>query len=427
MIRVISLLISLLLLGCDSPTTTNNLQFEFSDTSFVFEGPNMIQILEITNTGNVDLTYLFSWSSSTNWLSANPVSGTIEPGAVDTVNISVGGNGLGEGEYNAILTVGVNEVVYHLLILLSLSPLTVSEECGDWELVETPTTQNIEDIQFVSPLVGWALSYRQLMKSTNGGISWVIQRESASQPYMTGFYFLNENLGWLSLGDTLMKTQDGGASWTEYPSPGGTYSQKIYFLNEEVGWYSGNGIYKSENGGESWVKQLDLNISEHVSSFSFVNSQIGWASCLSSIFSEPASYSGYVYRTTDSGEHWERTTELGYAWWMGRVQFFNEMEGVVHDGNIFKSIDGGISWLSVNQQSFRSVFFVDQFYGWALGNLSQLRLTVNGGATFKDCDTFNLGPNSIIFFFDKQNGWAAGWDGQLLKYFPPELNFDGLH
>jgi len=430
MVRGIALFLSLLFLGCDTPNTPNapdNIQFEFSDTTFVFDGIDQTQVLEIVNTGDADIVYLISWY--VDWVGATPVSGTIEPGGVDSINISVSGNKLASGDHRNALTIAINEVVYHIWISQSIP----GPKCMDWILVDSPTSERIVDIQFVSPLVGWALSSHHLMKSADGGVSWIIQQESASDPFMTGFYFLNEDLGWLCFNDTLtMNTQDGGATWMGYSSPAGN---QVHFVNQEVGWLGGDtGIFKSADGGQSWVQQIELNANEQISLFSFINPQSGWVSCISHflppIDPDPTLYAGSVFRTTDGGDQWDRSTwfpKVSGIGVNGRIRFINEMEGYVHFNGIYRSVDGGASWFLANQGSFGNTFFVDQEYWWVIGHNSialSMGLTVDGGATFsfsKNCEYLNFEFNSTIFFFyDRYNGWAAGQDGLILKYIPPE-------
>ena len=329
-----------------------------------------------------------------------------------------------------ILFMGCAFLILSIQILGCSDPINSNEtskfhpEDGTWIISSTPTTQDIIDIQFINNSVGWAHSFGQLLKSVDGGYTWNIQ-EINSESLISSIYFLSEKLGWVVLEDNLIiKTLDGGTTWHTYSTTEGGFYQDLFFLNDSIGWLAGwgTGFFKSTDGSATWLKMHDLNADERIKTIFFLNENSGWISCHQTFFLEGRTFgTGYVYRTKDGGLNWQRTANLGNNWDIGRIQFFNENEGIVNYNGILKSSDGGITWEPFIDGNFNGIYFHNLSYGWLAGYQSTWNITVttNGGltySTFIDTDGDKYKFIETIFFYDEYNGWAAGRNGKILKF-----------
>ncbi len=140
------------------------------------------------------------------------------------------------------------------------------------------------------------------------------------------------------------------------------------------------------------------------------------------------------------GRTWTRLTDnLGYV--IRQVCFVDEKTGwaaVSEASGIHKTTDGGRTWRRLNlgesmEIGVMSVFFTDQFHGWAVGWKSdehgdhpKIFNTSDGGKTWSEQEVPGGDPLTRVCFINDQVGWAVGvgvifgttdggdtWDAQL--------------
>lgn len=163
------------------------------------------------------------------------------------------------------------------------------------------------------------------VKSTNGGINWQVVGEfDTTAGYIMDLQFFNQNYGVAiidsgSIGNSrVIKTSNGGINWeTLYVEPL-IRLNRLEFLNSNTG---------------------------------FVCGDVSDTSMITSLY-------GVIYRTTNGGVNWAKTS-FPYTTSISDLCFFNENNGIAL-GNanienfgitggtkIFKTTNGGISWDSV--------------------------------------------------------------------------------
>ncbi len=118
-------------------------------------------------------------------------------------------------------------------------------------------------IQFVTPTLGWVLTYsNQLLATSDGGRHWKQVAQFPLGPDVVDF--LSAQNGWAIIGHktpkipaqkwslTLMKTIDGGVHWTPVGKiPFGIAS--LSFTSMHQGWITtSKGLWNTTNGGRSW-------------------------------------------------------------------------------------------------------------------------------------------------------------------------------
>ena len=129
--------------------------------------------------------------------------------------------------------------------------------------------------------------------------------------------------------------------------------------------YSGNGIYKSSNGGKNW-EYLGLDDSHHIGRIVLHpdNSDIIWVASLGHLYSENSDRG--IYKSIDGGKTWNKTLfvnnrtgaidividpsnpDILYSAMWEKDRKAWDFDGSGIGSGIYKSVDGGSSWLEVS-------------------------------------------------------------------------------
>ncbi len=179
----------------------------------------------------------------------------------------------------------------------------------------------------------------ELLKSTNGGMSWALQSNYIHQ-VLTEIVInpLNTNIMYIS-GDALVtKTTNGGTNWTVaangLPAGLGVYCIALSPGNPDILLAANdNGIYRTTDGGANWV-QVNNNASRRLE-FNHVNPNLAAAVTFSPF---------KVLFSTDAGATWMDFTGNYAGAHMRDVAFSG-------DGNTMyvASRDQGVFWMDITQ------------------------------------------------------------------------------
>ncbi len=132
--------------------------------------------------------------------------------------------------------------------------------------------------------------------------------------------------------------------------------------------YSGSGIYKSSDNGKNWI-HIGLDDSHHIGRILIHpnDSEILWVAALGHLYSENVERG--VYKSTNGGESWVKTLyvneltgaidlvinesnpEVLYASMWEKDRKAWNFDGAGLGSGIYKSKDGGISWVEVSGKS----------------------------------------------------------------------------
>jgi photosystem II stability/assembly factor-like uncharacterized protein len=146
--------------------------------------------------------------------------------------------------------------------------------------------------------------------------------------------FVSRDIGWMATEDTILKTIDGGETWI--PDPwnlgedfhGCEYIDAIDFVNDSVGWISmdtrpisgsgGTGLFKTIDGGKSWEKRVEGKSLE-----------LEYASEDMVIVSTQDDYT-HLSKFTDGGITWEDITPAVHKLWgVSSMSFINSDTGII--------------------------------------------------------------------------------------------------
>lgn len=264
-----------------------------------------------------------------------------------------------------------------------------------------------------------------------------------------------------SYGDGVYLSTNGGDSWTnvglkdskDIPSlaadPKNPDVCYVAALGHLWGPNKERGVFKTTDGGKSWKNVLSINDQTGACAVALDPSnpntvyagmyerlRTGWGF-------HDSSQDGGIYKSTDGGGHWTKLTK-GLPTVTGRIGLAvsqshpNTIEAVVGSdeggnygaletntslyGGVFRSEDGGATWVRVNHQDPRPFYFSkiyldpknDQrvfMIGWSIWRSD------NGGKTFVQGFADNLHPDWHAFAFDPNDSdhLVAGCDGGLFQ------------
>jgi photosystem II stability/assembly factor-like uncharacterized protein len=321
--------------------------------------------------------------------------------------------------------------------------LKTTDGGDNWLVLDSINYSHFIKIDFINNTVGFiaGAGMPNLMKTTDGGISWQASPH-VSDASLTDVFFTDANNGY-SCGNNFYYTHNGGLSWG-YTFCYHSYAVDMY--DSFSGWtISIDKVYKVTNGGQNTDYQFTADKSlltdisaldsahafvfgENVSIYSTGDGGINWQEMsngtqhdLYSVFflNENDGWAGgsnqTLLRTHDGGKHWA-FTRLPLSYPVTDIQFINPDSGRLISGGIYRTVDGGLSWLlsSLPEDPPSDLFFIDFQTGWYLGSEGHLFKSTDGGTVWQEKISGTGKDLRSIYFVDELNGWIAG-NGIMMK------------
>ncbi|MCD4773248.1 MAG: T9SS type A sorting domain-containing protein [Bacteroidales bacterium] len=179
------------------------------------------------------------------------------------------------------------------------------------------------------------------------------------------------------------------AQWEiKYPDPILDNLNDIFFINETQGWAAGDegGIIHTEDGGVSWEIQSSEETGRFMS-IHFGNINSGWA------------VASHLIHTQDGGSTWDNIYTFP-----GDAIAFTSVYGLGDDscwvtafGGIYFTANTGLTWEKQDSSSIRSLSFIDNTTGWAVGSQVILK-TTNAGNTWEPLPGIaGFNPEKVCF------------------------------
>jgi photosystem II stability/assembly factor-like uncharacterized protein len=300
--------------------------------------------------------------------------------------------------------------------------------CALMTVCAGPTTAS-PGFSYVDARHGWYVggqnAYARIWRTNNGGrtVRLLPARFIGAGGGNAGVHFLTPKIGiWFGdlgelgvAGTSMQRTIDGGVHWSEVSWPGLVVADGVAFSDSTHGWAScyipsfppeGGQIAKTSDGGATWttVRILeDSNCGELAGPTSDC--------CYATVYR--SDWTWELWQTTNGGLAWaKRTLPGGAAEAPGSMAFPAVRTGWLAggDGAIFKTNDGGQSWVkqaSGTRRSLHDIEFVDSRYGWAVGERGTILATRDGGAHWRRQASGSKADLGSADFVDRLHGWVG--------------------
>jgi photosystem II stability/assembly factor-like uncharacterized protein len=122
---------------------------------------------------------------------------------------------------------------------------------------------------------GWTIGEGgKILKSTDGGASWVLQRNASHSLNLLDVSFADLNNGW-AVGGEQLHTTDGGATWVKQ-NTGLSVSFSVFAVSPTVAWIGGiQDIVRTNDAGTTWTRERPSNTAWFC--LYFLDADNGWA------------------------------------------------------------------------------------------------------------------------------------------------------
>lgn len=265
----------------------------------------------------------------------------------------------------------MNKIILLIIVICSFQ-VSYSQSGWYWQNPD-PIGSQLEDVFFVNQNVGYSVGWDgTIIKTINGGLNWS-QLNSGTNYFLTSLFFTSENTGFVVSG-----------SFNFYPVRGA--------------------ILKTTNGGLNW--EIDYYSNIKLNSIFFINALTGFA-C-----GNYGNDYGILLKTTNSGSNWNQVNNLPATFFLTRIQFLDENTGFISDDQqVIKTTNGGGNWITTGNgvlNGLLSLYFVNNYTGYAAGNYGRIYKTTNSGTNWLLINHDTTTHLESIKFIDPNLGFAVG-------------------
>lgn len=268
-------------------------------------------------------------------------------------------------------------------------------------------------VHFVNSTVGLTSGNTGMLRSTNGGTTWL-----PIDGFPAGSWSYLDSVGttvFAGANGACAASTDAGATWTVRSGwPTCPVMFGMDFVDDNVGLCGGLiagtsevGIFKTTDGGRTWTKRADGSAND-----------VLWMSATRALADQGTT----MRESLDAGDTWH---PIAFGITSGfdsltRAGASNVVLGVSGKGDVWRSGDGGYSWI----QTFDGpgalpepweISFADELHGWIVGPGGFLYYSADGGLTWQQK---NSGCNSQITDIQMLNmdyGLAVGRNGYMFR------------
>ncbi|NIT34879.1 MAG: M28 family peptidase, partial [candidate division Zixibacteria bacterium] len=243
----------------------------------------------------------------------------------------------------------------------------------DWEAYDFGSPQNYtyipEDICFVNADVGWLCGVTKhvvkgfILKSTDGGRSWVGQPTPQDRPLVIRFY--DSDHGWVSDGSTVHYTRDGGSTWELCNAPAGAVD--LVAIGAYKAWAVCGSNYLLRTGdGLNWT-YVNPGVPGSFGRIEFPDAVHGYAAGTKLI------------ATDDGGVNWREVAGAPVMPFYDLMSFADKDRGIIGDyeaKHLYRTDDGGVSFVSIIENVD---FEAENVIGERRGDVAPDEIVIIGG------------------------------------------------
>ena len=332
------------------------------------------------------------------------------------------------------------------------------------------------EYSFVDPLHGWAMvtwedDSRDLMRTTDGGVTWTPTSLTMAMSRSAGAEISNVDItevmmadaarGW-AIGaragenDRILVTADGGNRWIDVTPPesllaGGSEVRALaYFLDADHAWvtfsepYSTPSevvIWHTSDGGESWTSGELTDIASLISSYSpyhmfFLDANHGWY--MAAVDAGMQKVYSVIYATSNGGATWTRildpyTDLVVQSFDKTGMVFADTTHGwITYNGRgvepgLYVRItgDGGVTWTAsaLLEPSGEPGLFNSS----VCGTYWPVMTSPTSGSVIGRCGDYSGDETSAVYYIYSTTDGGASWTyspypgGQLIGFNPTQM------
>ena len=268
-----------------------------------------------------------------------------------------------------------------------------------WSFSPTPVQCALRSVQFLTDQIGWAVGgevapYTQfasgvVLQTINGGQTWTVISQHTVPP-LHQIRFIDEEVG-MAVGEAgprcpsgVLTTEDGGKTWTPSEGPRSNGWHAAAILPNGSGVVAGSRGEIGILGRGVLQRQLEtLKGLRAIHAVTLAPDSTGWL----------VGDGGLALRTRNNGLAWESPSgdlpvELRECMEFHAVAQFGEQVWIAGAPGsvIWHSPDSGKTWnaqTTPETTPIRSLHFLSESHGVAVGDLGKILVTHNGGETWK--------------------------------------------
>lgn len=294
----------------------------------------------------------------------------------------------------------------------------------NWDSMSSATTEELNTVSFGDEdtvFIGGTANggFTTVLKSNDAGLVWGLESADPQQ-IINDLKFVSSQKGYMAgrkitvgicpganCSVYINRTLDGGASWQTINATiaktiinGHIPSNAVWFINDSTGFVvaSRSRILKTQNSGTTWQ-----DISDSSTAFSgttslyndvhFIDENVGYV-----VGRYLNTTSGIILGTTDGGLTWDSTIVSNIVLGVWTVNT-NDAYAVGKFGTIYKTTDGGASWIleaSSVTSDLNKVTFLNDSLGYIVGD-SGVILKTNVAAVVSPLKvSFTISTNDTI-------------------------------
>jgi photosystem II stability/assembly factor-like uncharacterized protein len=314
-----------------------------------------------------------------------------------------------------------------ICILIFVYITNTQAQLPGWIQISSGTSENLYSIHVSSDSIAYASgSGGTILKSTNGGLTWSTLNSNINAILFDTFVFDELNVIVVGEANTIIRTTDGGSSWNLVAS-GLTQNESLYAISF-FGTYGICGgelltILNSTDSGESWqISQTgQLNV---FFGTAMLSQKIGFVAGQDLVVPNNRILFG---KTTDSGKTWEFTAFFlnGNDGAGHGIDFTDEQIGYIcsevwnGQGAISKTTNGGANWTTTLFDHF--LWSIDfpisgaSQIGYSVGDQGKILKTTDAGSTWQYQQSGTALRLNKVFFVDQDFGFVVGENGLILR------------
>ncbi len=174
-----------------------------------------------------------------------------------------------------------------------------------WDDLRVPIRTRLRDVFFLDRDLGWAVTFSELLLTTDGGETWSRVPRAYSAGNGSAIQFLDRHNGIAVGRGGILRSSDGGHGWQKLEAPDVEY-RAIDFPSAGAGWAVGEGgtILHSADGGTSWQAQAS-GVTALLRDERFLDERRGWV-----VGTIPGNDKSVILWTEDAGTTWALQQEV---------------------------------------------------------------------------------------------------------------------